>query len=131
MGVGGSELRARQPCGLGRYAVGHAHSSILAVIVTSTEQTGLYGHLDLDRGRGGKAELGYVENRLLLVRSGQTHEVIEDLGHPECGHSATRLRLQELLDVGSGRFVFEQGEDGEGVENDHFRRSRSASSILD
>jgi hypothetical protein len=131
MRVGGSELRTRRPCGLSRDAVGQAHSSTRAVIVASTEETGSYGHLDRDRRRGRKAELGHVEDRLIVVRSHQTHEVIEDLRYPECGESAFRLCLDEPLDVGGGGLIFEESEDGEGVENDHFRCSRSASSILD
>jgi hypothetical protein len=131
MRVGRSELRARRPCRLGCYAVGQAHGSILAVIMTGTEQAGFYGHLDLDRRRRSKAELGQVENRLIVVHSRQTHEVIKDLGYPECSERAFPLRLYELLDVGGGRFIFEQSEDGKRVENDHFRRSWSPSSILD
>ena len=41
------------------------------------------------------------------------------------------LVLQEVLDLSGRRFTLEQGQNGIGVEDDHFWRSRAASSLLD
>jgi hypothetical protein len=101
------------------------------VIVTSPEQTSLHSDPNLDRMRRSQAELSQVEHGLLFVRSRQAHKVVENFRYSKRSERSVLLRLHQLLDLLGGRFVLEEGEDGKGVKDDHFRRSRTASSILD
>jgi hypothetical protein len=57
--------------------------------------------------------------------------MIEDFGDTERGERRILLVLHEPLDLGGSWFVLEQSEDGIGVEDDHLRRSRATSSLLD
>src|ERR1700722_5357729 len=57
--------------------------------------------------------------------------MIEDFGDTERGENRILLVLHELLDPGGRWLVLEQCEDGIAVEDDHLRRSRAASSLLD
>jgi len=84
-----------------------------------------------DGGRCGESELGQIEHRLVFLGTCEAHEMIEDLGDTECGESRILVVFHELVDLGGGWLVLQQSEDGIGVEDDHLRRSRAASSILD
>jgi hypothetical protein len=101
------------------------------VIVTSAEQSRLDGQFRPDRGRCGESELGQIEHRLLLIGTCKAHKMIEDFGDAKRGESRIRLVFHELLDLGRSWFVLEQSDDGIGVEDDHLRRSRVTSSLLD
>jgi len=131
MWVGRGEVETGRPGGLGCDAVGQTHGPLLAVKVTSAQQPGLKCHLNLYRGWCSETELGQVEHRLLVIGPDQTYELIENLSDPERGEDGFLLALDELLHPAGGRLILEERQDRVGIENDHRRRSRAASSILD
>ena len=101
------------------------------MVVTGSEQTSLHSYFRVNGRWGSKTKLGEIEHRFILFGSEKSNKVIEDLGYAERGQRDVLSRLDELLNERSGWLIFQQSEDGEGVEDNHRLRSRAASSILD
>lgn len=111
--------------GFGGDAVGHADGAAAAVIAAGSQPAGGEAEVCVDGNSVEEVELGEVQSRRFFVRSGQAHEVVEDLGDTDrreaCGTGGEQGPY-----FCCGRLSPQVGDDGVGVEDRHRFRDASA-----
>jgi hypothetical protein len=127
VGVGGGEWASRGSCGFRGDAVGQADRAVGAVVVAGAQTSGGVAGSGVDGQRFEQAELGEVEDGVVLLGSGQADQMIEDLGQSDRSQRAV-TGLDQRPNVIGGGLVAEVGDDGVGVENCHRRRWAAVSS---